>query len=265
MHKNGPMAISGIEKLDRQLQEILGAYASWEEALHRAVWVVMGDSGQAPIGPSRSQALIYLRSLLSRYRISKLGKRIEKNDQLFVCVNERMTYIYALYDNLPLFEVAAYLQGDKRIGVIAWKEDDRIQVRGGGKESALAFRPNGPYQDHYRQTWRLNGDASLLDIQITGEDIEYNDYPDVLVRLYGALYSHPGRFLVITAKPGCEFVGESSPTHLNGAGHGAASQGGLFGAHDYCRNRNSSKAFPGRRHKRVGTSVNSISWKSLYY
>jgi hypothetical protein len=221
VHKNGPMDISGIEKVDRQLQEVLSAYDSWEEALHRAIWVVMGDSGQTPIGASRNQALIYLLSILSMYRISKLGKQVQKTDQLFLCVNERMAYIYALHDNLPLSEVAAHLQRDERIDVIAWKEEEMIQVRGGGKESTLAFRPNGPYQDPYQQTWILNGDVSLLDIQVTEETIEYNDYPDALARLYGALHSHSGRYLVITAKPGCEFVGESSPTHQNGAGHGA--------------------------------------------
>jgi hypothetical protein len=221
VHKNGPMAISGIEKLDRQLQEVLSAYTSWEEALNHAIWVVMGDSGQASIGASRNQAMIYLLPMLSRYRISKLGEQVQKNDQLLLCVNERMAYIYALHDSLPLSEIAAYLQGDKRIDIIAWKEENMIRVRGGGKESAFSFRPNGPYQDPYGQTWMLSGDASLLDIQITGEAIGYNDYPDVLARLYGALYSHPGRYLVITAKPGCEFVGDSSPTHLNGAGHGA--------------------------------------------
>jgi hypothetical protein len=221
VHKNGPMDISGLEKVDRQLQEVLGAYASWEEAVKRAIWVVMGDSGQTSIGASRSQALVHLLPMLGMYRISKLGKQVQENDQLFLCVNERMAYIYALHDSLPLSQVAAHLQEDERIDVIAWKEEDLIQVRGGGKESTLAFHPNGSYRDPYQQTWMLNGDVSLLNIQATGETIEYGDYPDALARLYGALHSHPGRYLVITAKPGCEFVGESSPTHRNGAGHGA--------------------------------------------
>jgi len=221
VHRNGPMEVSGIEKADRQLREILDAYPSWEEAIRRAIWVVMGDSGQTFVGASRSLALIHLLPMLSRYRIAKLGQQVEKKDQLYVCVNERMAYIYALDERLPLTEIAAELQSDERIDIIAWKDGDVVQVRGGGKENTLLFRPQGPYQDAYRQTWTLDGDVSLLDIQTDEETIAYGDYPDVLARLYGALYSHSGRYLVITARPGCEFVGESSPNHRGGAAHGS--------------------------------------------
>lgn len=221
VHKKGPMEIQGLEKVDRQLQEVLGAYSTWEKALDEAIWIVMGDSGQAPVGTSRRQALIYLLPMLDKYKITKLGKRAQETDQLFLCVNERMTYVYALQDNIQLSELAALFQEEERIDVIAWREEDRIQVRGGGKESTLAFQPNGPHKDRYGQAWMLDGDVSLLDIRKTGEEIEYGDYPDVLARLYGALYSHAGRYLVLTARPECEFVGESSPNHRGGAAHGA--------------------------------------------
>lgn len=221
VHKKGPMAIQGLEKADRQLQEILNAYPTWEKALDEAIWVVMGDSGQTPVGTSRRQALIYLLPMLSKYKITKLGKRAQESEQVFLCVNERMAYVYALQDDLPLSELAALFQEDERIDVIAWQEEDTIQVRGGGKEGRLAFRPNGSYKDGYGQAWMLDGDMSLLDIRETEDGIEYGDYPDAFARLYGALYSHAGRYLVITARPGCEFVGESSPNHKGGAAHGS--------------------------------------------
>jgi hypothetical protein len=52
-------------------------------------------------------------------------------------------------------------------------------------------------------------------------EIQYGDYPDALARLHGALHSHEGRFIIVDAKPGYEFIAKHSPTHLGGGGHGS--------------------------------------------
>jgi predicted AlkP superfamily pyrophosphatase or phosphodiesterase len=221
VHKNGPMDIKGIEQADRQIQEIFGTYNSWESAIKNAVWIVMGDSGQASIGGSRKESFIRLPSLLSLYRITKLRERVQKEDQILLCVNERMAYIYSIDKYVPLARIAGHLQKDDRIDVIAWKEGEIIHVIEGGKEGVLSFRPGGQYVDPYQQRWSLQGKLSILDISTKGNQMTYHDYPDALARLYGALHSHPGRYLVVTARPGFELVGESSPTHLNGGGHGS--------------------------------------------
>jgi predicted AlkP superfamily pyrophosphatase or phosphodiesterase len=221
VHKNGPMDIEGIKKADRQLQEILNSYRSWEEAIKNAVWIVMGDSGQTAIGGERETALIRLPSLLRSYRIAKLSEPVKKEDQIILGVNERMAYIYSLQEHVPLSEIVRHLQKDERIDVIAWKEGPVIHVTGGRKDGVLLYRQHGKYIDPYQQTWFLQGDLSILDISSRGNRITYDSYPDALARLYGALYSHPGRYIVVTSKPGCELVGESSPTHLYGGGHGS--------------------------------------------
>jgi hypothetical protein len=60
-----------------------------------------------------------------------------------------------------------------------------------------------------------------LDIDADHHTLKYGEYPDVLKRLSGALNSHRGEFLVVTAKPGYEFADRSSPTHKGGGGHGS--------------------------------------------
>jgi hypothetical protein len=67
----------------------------------------------------------------------------------------------------------------------------------------------------------LQGNPDLVDLTLSEKRIAYGRYPDALARLYGALHSHEGRFLVVTAKPGHELVAESSPTHIGGAAHGS--------------------------------------------
>jgi hypothetical protein len=50
--------------------------------------------------------------------------------------------------------------------------------------------------------------------------MQYGDYPDALSRLYSSFFSHDGEYLIVCAKPGHEFKGEGSPTHIGGASHG---------------------------------------------
>ncbi|AIE61151.1 alkaline phosphatase family protein [Bacillus methanolicus] len=221
VHKNGPMDVKGIEKADKQLQKILNSYDSWDEALKKGVWIVMGDSGQSSIGKDKNKSIIRLKSLLQDYTIAKLGEPIKKNDQIVLAVNERMAFIYSLDKNIPLSEIASKLKKDSRVDFIAWKENDLIHVTEEETKETLKFRPKGTYIDEYKQSWTLQGNTSILDLSVNENKIQYGDYPDALARLYSSLHSHKGSYLIVDAKPGHEFVSEKSPTHIGGAGHGS--------------------------------------------
>ncbi|WP_370529757.1 alkaline phosphatase family protein [Alkalihalobacillus sp. AL-G] len=222
VHKKGPVNhLGAIEKVDKQLQEILNAYESWDEALNDVVWIVMGDSGQATVGNDKNKSFIDLRSILESYRIHKITEPIQEDDQIVLGLNERMTFIYSLDEDLSLEDIVKHLKRDDRIGVIAWKNGTAAKVLAGGNKGLLTFEPNGTYKDRYDQSWSLVGELDVLDLTVENEQIDYGKYPDVLARLYSSLSSHPGRYIVVDAKPGYEFVGEGSPTHLGGASHGS--------------------------------------------
>ncbi|HHY22403.1 MAG TPA: alkaline phosphatase family protein, partial [Bacilli bacterium] len=200
---------------------LLNSYHSWDEALKETVWIVMGDSGQAFIYPERNKALIDLRQLLRSYKIMKLKDGLKSDDQIVLAVNERMTFIYSLdLKRLPLEKIAKALQDDKRIDVIAWREKETVYVTSGIKAGELRFQRNGNYIDQYEQSWTVTGDLELLDLTIENNILTYGHYPDALARLHSSLTSHEGDYLVVCAKPGHEFIGEGSPTHVGGASHG---------------------------------------------
>ncbi len=221
VHKKGPMDLKGIEKADKELQKIFNSYDSWDEALKKGIWVVMGDSGQSAIGDDKNKSIIQLKSLLQDYNIAKLGESIKNNDEIVLAVNERMAFIYSLNKNILLRDIASKLKKDSRIDFIAWKEKDFIHVTDEKNKGAFKFRPNGVYMDEYKQTWTLQGNPSVLDLSVNENKIQYGAYPDALARLYSSLHSHKGDYLIVDAKPGYEFVGEKSPTHVGGAGHGS--------------------------------------------
>jgi predicted AlkP superfamily pyrophosphatase or phosphodiesterase len=222
IHFKGPMDIKGIAQIDREIQKTLNLYPSWEEAVNRNIWMVMGDNGHAPMGAKYSNFIIDLRKILKNYRIARLQRQIHEKDQLVLCVNQRMAYIYVLERDLPLSDIIERLRNDTRIDIIAWKDGDYINVVSGIKQGSLRYYKGGEYTDIYEQTWTIEGNADLLDLDITDKGkVSYRDYPDALARLYGALKSHPGRFIVVNAKPGCEFKAQCTPFHLGGSAHGS--------------------------------------------
>lgn len=220
IHFKGPMDIKGIIKIDRQIQKMLNMFDSWEEAVNSNIWMIIGDNGHSATGTKYRDYIIDLRKLLNNYRIVRIQRAVHKKDELAICVNQRMAYVYML-DHVNIGTIVEKLKHDKRIDIIAWKENDCIRVESAMKEGTLYFRPNGKYVDEFNQSWWIVGNHELLDLKWIENHIVYNDFPDALARLHGALYSHPGQFLVVNAKPGCEFKAQSTPFHLSGAAHGS--------------------------------------------
>lgn len=181
----------------------------------------MGDSGQTDVQEDREAATINLRSLLSDYRIAKIGQPVQAADQLVIAANERMSYIYAIDPQVSPAQVVKLLQKEDKLDIIAMKDSQNVQVTAGKSNQTFSYRPKGKFVDEYGQSWTWTGDPGLLDMTITNNRITYGKYPDVLARLYGAMHSHEGKYVVITVKPGYELAGENSPSHRGGAAHGS--------------------------------------------
>jgi predicted AlkP superfamily pyrophosphatase or phosphodiesterase len=222
VHRKGPMTTKGIEKLDKHLQEVLNAYPKWENALDNIIWIIIGDSNQSVVKKNKKESLIDLRELLSNYNVLKLRDPIRNSDEVVITANERMAYVYKISHAFPKKDIVNKLQEDSRIAWIAWKEDEMVQVISKDHKGIFQFKPGGTYKDIYDQTWFIKGNSAILDIDIKdNKRIGYRNYPDGLSRLYGALHSHKGDFLIVDAKPGYEFIGESSPEHDGGGAHGS--------------------------------------------
>ena len=219
IHKNGPEDLKGIEKADQALQEILNSFPSWEEAIQKITWIVLGDSGQSFVSKDKDSSLIDLNQLLKNYTFWD-GKN--KDGQLALAVNERMAYIYVKDPQVKLSEVVRSLKGEERMGFIAWKDDQTNYVVNALSNEKLTFSTNGKYVDDYGQSWQIAGNASILDLRLTKERrIHYQDYPDALARLHGALHSQEGRVIIVDAKPTYEFIEENSHDHAGGGAHGS--------------------------------------------
>ncbi|OAB40845.1 alkaline phosphatase family protein [Paenibacillus glacialis] len=223
LHKKGPSVIDGVIKMDKQLQSILNAFGSSKEALDQAIIIIVGDSGMSAILPDGKHPVIDLPQMLHNYSILQPGAEATSATDIALAVNETMAYVYKLNTKDSLKDIAEIMKEDTRIDFISWKESGWIHVIQAGTSKEFTYKPNGDITDSYGQSWTLGSNPDVLDLHINKPQntLEYREYPDALKRLYGALNSHEGDFLVVSAKQGYELSGESSPTHKGGGGHGA--------------------------------------------
>lgn len=223
LHKKGPSSMKGLVKLDKQLHDLLQAFGSPEAARDQAAVMIVGDSGMSRLLPAGQRPVIDLTTLYGRYNSLHPGDRVTKDTELVFAVNETMAYVYKLHTKASMRQLASEVGADQRVDLIAWKEDGWINVTKGGAGTGFKYKPGGKVVDRYGQAWTFSGDATLLDLHLEGKDsgLRYGKYPDALRRIYGALQSHKGQFLVVTAKEGYELKGHSSPTHAGGGGHGS--------------------------------------------
>lgn len=221
LHRTPKKAVEHLAAVDQQLARFLNTYQSWETALDDNIFMFISDHGQTTIGVDPSHN-IDLEKLLAQFRLHKLGEEIKQEDEIVVCNNERMTYLYPLQDGLTA-QIVNAVRDEPRIDLIAWKEQEWVHVRKGGREQqALRFCKGGTRTDCYGTAWTLEGDMEILDLATNAQgSICFDTYPDALSRLYGALFARKDAVVVVTAAPAHEFYSEYAPTHLGGGSHGS--------------------------------------------
>lgn len=222
LHKNGPAELNGLKETDQQLHDLLLSFGSLEEALKQAIFVIIGDSGMTKVLPADEHPVIDLPALLQDYQLLRQDEGVTDDTEIVLAVNETMAYVYSLKAS-RLKDIASVIQADARIGIVSWKEGEWINVIGSASSDVLRFKPGGELIDPYGQQWTVEQAPEILDLTIDSRNrtIRYGQYPDALRRLYGALHSHTGEFLVVTAKPGYELADKHSPSHKGGGSHGA--------------------------------------------
>jgi hypothetical protein len=226
MHEEGPTGLQGVKEIDLQLKSLLQAFGSPEEALNKAIFIIIGDSGMTQILPAQDNPIIDLSSMFKEYKVLRPGEAVTDETELIFAVNETMAYIYKLNTDMSLKDIAHLLAADPRIDFVSWRDNEWIHAVQGKTAKELKFKRNGKIIDTYQQKWMVEQDLEVLDLKVNNSNLtlNYGQYPDVLQRLSGALLSHKGEFLVVTAKPGYELADRSSPMHEGGGGHGSLRQ-----------------------------------------
>ncbi len=226
-HVYGPRRSQrSIRRADLQIQKILNAYPSWEQALKENIFIVAGDHSQSEVGWRRS-SLIFLEKILARFHRRHMLDRPHPDQELMLCPNERSAAVYFLYHKEHLLpEVVEELARDERIAQIIWKEAEWYRVREGGSSRCLKFKRGGPYRDDYNLDWDFEGDLDVVGGLVTAEQqLVYGEYPDALRRIQSGIDSRNEPRVLLSARPSFEFHAEGAPTHRGGGSHGSLHAG----------------------------------------
>ncbi|GAE25649.1 hypothetical protein JCM9140_1656 [Halalkalibacter wakoensis JCM 9140] len=219
-HFNGPVSPEYFAKTDGYLQNILNAYDSWDEALEENIFVIMGDHGQDQLKEKKEEVAIELEPLLDPFHVAPLMDEPSSGD-IVIANNHRSAYLYTITPDIQFFDVASKLNQDKRIDHLAWLDEGELVLYQVGTEGYLRIEEGGNWSDRYEQTWTLEGNEQIADIQLdeSNQLITYNDYPDIFHQLFEALNSH-SETMIVTAKPGYTLKSEGAPVHNEGGEHG---------------------------------------------
>lgn len=220
LHRNGPDDTQAITHADQALQQLFNQFTSWEEALEQAVWIVLGDSNQSYVKANKEDAHIDMDKLLANY--SRWTPKAT-NSQLALALNERMAYIHLLDSSLSKEDIAMQFQHEERIRFIAWHNNNEHIIMRPNQKERFVFSKGGALVDSYGQAWSMQGDSSILDITLDTNNnrFTYDEYPDALARLYGALHAQQGNVIIVEAAPGYELHDHNSYNHTGGGSHGS--------------------------------------------
>jgi hypothetical protein len=223
LHRNGPSHMEKLKEVDQQINGIMQNYGSLDEALHKAVFIVIGDSGVSQVRQRGENPVIKLTELFKDYQLNNPGDPVTDQTDLILAANETMAYVYNANNKYSNRNIADRLSADERIDLISWRENGWIHVLKGGNRKEMRYQQEGTIIDPYHQKWTLENDLEVLDLKWdkARKTVNYGDYPDALQRLFSALHSHEGEYFVITSKPGYEFVDKSNPAHQGGGAHGS--------------------------------------------
>ena len=223
VHKYGVGQMKGVMRVEKNIQQVLGAFGKWNRTLSHITLIVMGDSGVTPVLPAKLHPTIMLKDLFRGYAVYRWGKPFTHKDDVGFAVNSRMAYVYVLNQNIQHPEMIRRLTTEQRIDIVAGLDRNVVfATTPENRSSQFIFYKDGKTRDGYGQSWTLRGNIKILDLHI-GRDgrLQYGRYPDVLQQLWSALHSHKGRYLIVTAKKGYQFGDDQSPEHDGGAQQGS--------------------------------------------
>jgi Type I phosphodiesterase / nucleotide pyrophosphatase len=204
-----------LQTADGHVGRIFAAAGGVERLLEDYAVLALSDHGHAPLLPGRRH--VDLRRIPDLKVSSGIKARFGKNADAVVVPNGRSALLY-LSDGIQQERVAKSLVGRRGVDVAAWSEAGWAKVL--SSQYGLRFRPGDGPRDSFGRSWELEGDPGALDLDVSGADLGYGDYPDALERLWGCLHTPRCGDVVLSATPGYTF-GEVSGGYHKASDHGS--------------------------------------------
>jgi hypothetical protein len=219
-HRNGPLAqVTSIANADRQLERLMHAGGGPDRFLDDHAVIVLSDHSQ-----SRVDEEIDLFGSFEGWDVLPASGRGEEA-QIAICPASRSAQVYVLDHARRAELVPSIVQTSLAIdGVdLAIVRTDHPDGEGSvrSERGELRFRPGGRYADLRGGRWSAEGDLGVLGLEVDGRHISSSAYPDALRRLWEALRCRESGEVLLSARPGYEFLDWGGAHHVGGGSHGS--------------------------------------------
>ncbi len=239
-HRHGPDAtITSIAEADRQLLRVMDATGGPDAFLADHAVIVMADHSHADV-----QSRIDLRAGLQGWVVRAPSEAGGETEELALGLAQRSAMIYALGDPARRERIAARAARDAErvegVDLVMRMVGAEASVRGAGGE--LRFAPGAGATDDRGAAWSLEGDESVLAVELEDGRLVGSEYPDALGRIWSALQCPTAGDVLLSAAPGYEFLDWGGADHVGGGSHGSLHRSDSLGALLWCGTGPDSRA-----------------------
>ncbi len=217
-HRLGPEAQpTSIAEADRALGRMMDAAGGADTFLEEHSVIVMADHSQNAIDSSVNLALA-----LDGWRLLLPADLAPEEADIAVCPGARSAQVYVVEEERReglaprLAEDLCEVEG---VDLVARRghEEGIVQTRRG----ELRFARGGELVDPRGESWSVDGDLQALGLEVEDGIVRSQDYPDALARLWSALDCPRSGDVLLSAKPGVEFMDWGGHDHVGGGSHGS--------------------------------------------
>jgi Type I phosphodiesterase / nucleotide pyrophosphatase len=231
-HKNGPFAqVTSIAAADRQIERLMHAGGGPDRFLEEHAVIVLSDHSQSQV-----EAEVDLFTAFADWSVMPATGR-SPEAEIALCPSSRSAQVYVL-DRERRRELVPRIVGTalELDGVdLAITRDDH-----GGEgivhsdRGELRFSPGGDLTDLRGGRWSVDGDPSVLDLVVDDGIVTSATYPDALGRLWSALRCPEAGDVLLSARPGHEFLDWGRAHHIGGGSHGSLHANDSLGTLLWC-------------------------------
>jgi hypothetical protein len=220
-HKMGPYAqVASIAEADRQIERLMHVAGGPDAFLEDHAIVVCSDHSQ-----SKVEAEIDLFSAFEDFAVLPSDASGAADAEVALCPASRAAEVYVLDTDRGrvlvdrIERTALALEGVDVVMRLTDHPDGEAAVR--TDRGTLRFTPGGDVEDLRGERWSVEGDLATLDLRVEDGIVRSDEYPDALGRIWSALRCRQSGEVLMSAKPGYEFLDWGRSHHVGGGSHGS--------------------------------------------
>ncbi len=232
-HKMGPFAqVTSLAAADRQIERLMHAAGGPDAFLSEHAVIVLSDHSQSQV-----EEEIDLFRAFDGWDVLPASGRGE-TAEVALCPASRSAQVYVLDrerrgELVPrIVRTCLALEGVDLAIHRTDHPDGEAAVR--CERGELRLSPGGDLTDLRGGRWSVDGDPAVLDLLVEDGRVRSQTYPDALGRIWSAVRCPEAGEVLLSARPGHEFLDWGGAHHVGGGSHGSLHANDSFGSLLWC-------------------------------